>query len=409
MTTPQTRTRPVTPDRFLDQLAGVASEIASGATERDRQRRYPVDGVERLRDIRFWALTTPQQFGGLGFDQEVLVAAILTLAAADGSLGQIPQNHFSTIERLRLLPDSPQRNQVLAAVGSGAFLGNATAEPGDRPPGQAETTLRRDADGTLRLTGRKVYATGAILADLVSVKARDERGVSRDLVLPRKTPGLVVNDDWDAIGQRTTGSGSVEFHDVVVDPLQVLPALHDPRAVYRHSALNHIVHAAIDVGLAEGALREAVSLARVVHAGRGAPGREFRHDPLGVATLGELNITTWTARCAVETAARGLARLTDVSPLTAVLEVFYQVLQAKVVGARAALEVTSTLFDIGGSSATRPALGLDRYWRDARTHTQHDAVRWKPYALGRWLIDDQVADPWTLAHPLRDLAGVDQP
>jgi alkylation response protein AidB-like acyl-CoA dehydrogenase len=103
-----------------------------------------------------------------------------------------------------------------------------------------------------------------------------------------------------------------------------------------------------------------------------------------------------------------LARLTTDSALTAVMDAFYEVVQAKVVGARAALEVTSRLFDVGGASSTKPALGLDRYWRDARTHTLHDAVRWKPYAVGRWLIDDQVADPWTLAHPLRDFSTIDE-
>lgn len=370
---------------------------------RDRDREYPIAEIERLRDIGFWALTTPAEFGGLGFDHEVLVQAVIAVSAADGSLGQIPQNHFSTVERLRLARPSAQRSQFLSAVGTGAFFGNAAAEPGERPPGAAETALT-PSNGSWSLSGRKVYCTGSLFGDLITVIARGQDGTPATVVVSRDTPGVQVHDDWDSLGQRTTGSGTAEFDRVPVSAGDILAALPGTRAQYRHSALNHVIHAAIDVGLAEGALAEAVSLGRRVHAGRGSGAGEFRDDALGVAQLGDLHITVWTARRAVESAARKLARLTESSELTAVLDAFYEVGPAKVVAARAALTVSSVLFDIGGAASTKPALGLDRYWRDIRTHTLHDAVRWKPYALGRWLLDRQVADPWTLAHPLRELS-----
>lgn len=398
-------TKTSSPQSFLDELGAAVDDIRSGAHTRDRDRRYAIEEIDRLRSIGFWALTTPVEFGGLGFDQQVLVQAIIAVASADGSLGQIPQNHFSTVERLRLSPSSPQRTRYLSAVGARAFFGNAAAEPGERPPGEAETTVQQ-RNGSWTLSGRKVYSTGALLADLITVIARGDDDQPHTVVISRNTPGVVIHDDWDSFGQRTTGSGTVEFHDVTIEAAQILTPLPGTRAQYRHSGLNHVVHAAIDVGLAEGALREAVDLSRTVHAGRGAEHREFRADTIGVAELGELRITAWTARRAVESAARLLANLTEQSSLSTVVEAFYEVAQAKVVAARAALTVTSALFDIGGASSTKPALGLDRYWRDARTHTLHDAVRWKLYAVGRWLIDQSVADPWTLAHPLRPLSAV---
>ena len=80
---------------------------------------------------------------------------------------------------------------------------------------------------------------------------------------------------------------------------------------------------------------------------------------------------------------------------------FYEVAAAKLTSTRAALAVTSALFEVGGTSSTRPGTGLDRYWRDARTHTLHDAARWKPHSVGRWLVARDVADPWSIGHPLR--------
>lgn len=105
-------------------------------------------------------------------------------------------------------------------------------------------------------------------------------------------------------------------------------------------------------------------------------------------------------------AAVELTGLTDTSPLPKVPAAFYAVMQAKIVSTRAALQVAQGLFDVGGAGSTRAGLGLDRYWRDARTHTLHDAVRWKPHSLGKWLAEGLVADPWSLGAPLRRLTDL---
>ena len=54
---------------------------------------------------------------------------------------------------------------------------------------------------------------------------------------------------------------------------------------------------------------------------------------------------------------------------------------------RFALEASEKLFELAGSSATRAAHNLDRHWRNARTHTLHDPVRWKYYALGNYYLN----------------------
>lgn len=387
-------------DRFLTRLRDVAAEIAAGAGERDRERRYDPALFERLRDIGFWALTVPVRYGGPGHRHDVLIQAIITLAAADGSIGQIPQNHFNSVERLAIFGGPRQRSAYLRRVADGAFFGNATAEPGERRPGESATRLVRTGDGW-RLTGRKVYATGALFADFVSVQAVDDAGEPASALVPRGAAGMTITDDWDAFGQRTTASGTAVFDDVAVDDVAVLRAPADPRPVYRVAGLTQLLHAAIDVGIAEGALAEAAVLAGRVHGGRGSGAPAFTDDALGVAALGELRIATTAARRVVESAADGLSRLGPASGLDDVLSVFYEVITAKVVSTRTALQSASGLFDVGGSSATRPALGLDRYWRDARTHTLHDAVRWKPHSVGAWLADGRVADPWSLGAPLR--------
>lgn len=399
--------RAPTSEQFLAELGALVTEFRAGAADRDRDRRYPVAEIERLRGIGFWALDVPTQYGGLGFDRETLVQAIIAISAADGSLGQLPQNHFATVERLLLSEPSEQREHYLRALGDGAIFGNASAEPGERRPGESRTLLAERA-GRLFLSGRKVYATGSLFGDYIAVQTRTESDGQETVLVRPSDEGVLVHDDWDSFGQRTTGSGSVEFDEVEVQSLQVLSRAPSPAITYRGSALSQLVHAAIDTGIAEGALAEAVSLARRVHGGRGSGAAAFSDDALGVAQLGELRIATTSARRLVESAARRLDRLDNDSALRDVVDVFYEVMQAKVVSTRTALSVTAQLFEVGGSSSTKPALGLDRYWRDARTHTLHDAVRWKPYSLAKWLLDEHVADAWSLAHPFHPLADLEK-
>jgi alkylation response protein AidB-like acyl-CoA dehydrogenase len=51
------------------------------------------------------------------------------------------------------------------------------------------------------------------------------------------------------------------------------------------------------------------------------------------------------------------------------------------------LLATSKLFDLAGAGATLAKYNLDRHWRNARTHTLHDPVRWKYHAIGNYALN----------------------
>ncbi|TSD62180.1 acyl-CoA dehydrogenase family protein [Aeromicrobium piscarium] len=383
---------------FLGRLDAIVDDLRETAGHRDRHRQYAREEIDRLREIGFWRLTVPVEHGGHGLDATTLVEAVLRLAAADASLGQIPQNHFMTVERLRLSAPRAQREHWLDVLGRGALFGNAAAEPGERPPGASATSVTPAAAGW-SLTGSKVYSTGALLADYVAVQARDLDDVVITVLVPASADGVTIDDDWDALGQRTTASGRSYYRQVPIAEHDVIVHTADPVATYRISALGQLLHAAIDAGIASGALDESIDLARRVHAGRGSGAATFTEDTLGLDLVGELHLATLTARRLVESAAAQVSALDDTSTLSETAAAFHEVVAAKVASTRAALRVTNGLFEVGGSSSTRPDLGLDRYWRDARTHTLHDAVCWKPYTLGRWVVTGDLADPWSIAHP----------
>ena len=74
-------------------------------------------------------------------------------------------------------------------------------------------------------------------------------------------------------------------------------------------------------------------------------------------------------------------------------EVAEWVASVKVVATDTALRVTSGVFETTGARATAAKVGLDRFWRDVRTHTLHDPVAYKEQELGRYLVKGQVPEP----------------
>ena len=67
--------------------------------------------------------------------------------------------------------------------------------------------------------------------------------------------------------------------------------------------------------------------------------------------------------------------------------------EAKVVSARAALEITSRIFESMGASSTSSKYGFDRFWRNVRVHSLHDPLDYKVRDLGHWLLNGKAPTP----------------
>ncbi|MDF5979677.1 hypothetical protein P4114_23665 [Pseudomonas aeruginosa] len=63
------------------------------------------------------------------------------------------------------------------------------------------------------------------------------------------------------------------------------------------------------------------------------------------------------------------------------------VAEAKVLSTEISLAASEKLFELAGSRATLAEFNLDRHWRNARTHTLHDPVRWKVHAVGDYYLN----------------------
>ncbi|MCC2268884.1 SfnB family sulfur acquisition oxidoreductase [Streptomyces sp. CT1-17] len=371
----------------LAVATALADEFRPGASARDSERRLPRAELDRLSASGLLAVTVPADHGGADVRATTLAEVFRLLASADGSLAQIPQSHFAYVNVIRRQGTEEQRTFFFAELLAGRRFGNAQSEAGTKHVQDIRTRLTRRPDGSYALDGVKHYSTGALFADWIPVLARTEDDNLHVAYVPRDAPGVTVTDDWDGLGQRTTASGTVRLADVAVPADRVLPHHLTFQGPQLHGAVAQLLHAAIDAGIAAGALAEAAEFVRTKSRPWFESGAETAvEDPLLVQRFGELALAVRASEALLSEAARTVdaasAGLTDDSAAEASIAVA----AAKVQAARTAVEVGSAVFEVSGTRAALDSLNLHRHWRDARTHTLHDPTRWKVQHIGRHVL-----------------------
>ncbi|NTI53011.1 acyl-CoA dehydrogenase [Agrobacterium rhizogenes] len=368
-------------ERFLEH-------VKAGASERDRNRQLPFDVVALIRQNRIGAIRLPLSAGGAGASFRQLLAFVVELAAADPNVAHILRNHFCFVE-LFAQPRVANSEKWTKLVAGGSIFGLAAGELGVTVgAGLVSTTISREPSG-LRVNGAKCYSTGSLYSDHILVRAAWEDGPKASVILPTDRKGVTIEDDWDGIGQRLTGSGSTFLKDVVAHDEEIFPDA--PEEGYRpaySTTLGHLIVTAIAAGVVRAAAAEAKDLiARRKRGFAHAPTPEPTQDPILLQTLGEISSAAFAAEAIVLAAADALDAVDAVvgSGKRADDEAHAAALaasKAKVVVDGLALRAASSIFDVGGASATSRAENLDRHWRNIRTLISHNPASYKALAVG---------------------------
>lgn len=387
---PQAPPRPiVTEEDALNAARALAADWAPTAAQRDAERLLPWDQIEAFTRSGLGTITVPRAYGGPGLSFVTLARVFEILCAADSAAGQIPQNHFGVIRLLEEAGTEAQKRRFYADILNGHRIGNAGPERGRRQLTHNATALRETADG-LRLSGHRFYSTGAIFAHWIPTRANDPQGRPVQVWVPRDAEGVEVVDDWDSFGQRTTASGSVIFADVpIADPEQIIPVWQRAEIPGLAGPVSQLIQAAIDSGIAQGALSEAIAFVREKSRPWVDSGvSRAQDDPYIIADVGRLQAELWAAQQVVEDTARLLDRIAT-GPIGAEdsARASVAIAEAKILTTEIALRASEKLFELAGTASTRAGLNLGRIWRNARVHTLHDPVRWKYHLLGNWHLN----------------------
>ena len=255
--------------RLVAIAEDLADKLAARAAEHDRDGTYPHEAIDALKAAGYFAAPVPAELGGLGVSSaHDLVVASSRLARGDASVTIGVNMHLVAVLNME------RRRQVAVAAGAdrrargygqglariardGVVLAAAISEPGQdlTRPG----TVATRTESGWRVDGRKMFCTMSPAAtDLyVAVTYVDDQGTERYAyaMVPTEAPGVVVHDDWDALGMRASGSNSVSFEGVELPASGVRGGFRAGDAVpyMERNLVAGLFHASASLGIAESA------------------------------------------------------------------------------------------------------------------------------------------------------------
>jgi alkylation response protein AidB-like acyl-CoA dehydrogenase len=370
-------------------LADLLSALAETAAQRDREGGTAKHERDLIRASGLLKLSTPLERGGLGGDWVEIFGVVRALARVDSSLAHLFAFHHLMIATLQFFGSEDQARGLMAtSARENWFWGNALNPKDER--------LRLASEGKAwRLDGEKSFCSGASDSDRLIVSALDERGKLVVAAIPTDRDGVRIHDDWNNMGQRQTDSGTVSFSAVSVaqEELLISPGpLGSPFATLR-PCLAQLILVNIYAGIARGAFEQARAYIKEL------PKAAFERvgsDAFVQRTAGEL----WAQIAASETLVEKASKLFDTAwgrgqEITPTERgcLAIEIACAKMISAQAALNISTRIFDVMGARSTAERYRLDRFWRNARTHTLHDPLDQKLKEIGDWALNGAYPTP----------------
>jgi SfnB family sulfur acquisition oxidoreductase len=365
----------------------LAAKFATGAAQRDRHRILPILEIDAFSQSGLWSINVPRAYGGPELSYVTMAQVIAIIAAADPSVAQIAQNHLGVVAAIRTVSDDAQKRHLFSQVLRGLRFGNAFSEFGSKRAADFETRFVEDGDDVV-VTGRKFYSTGALLAHLVPIVALDDQGRAWYAIADRDAPGLTVIDDWSSFGQRITGSGTVILDRVRVPKTNLVPGFKGYEQPTADGPIFQIIQAAVDTGIARGALAETITFVREKSRAWVDSGQEHAwEDPYTIQRIGDLSVRLHATEAMLERAGQAIDYAVAHPSPEAGVRAQIAVAEAKILSTEICLEASNRLFELAGTRSTLAEHNLDRHWRNARTHTLHDPVRWKYAIVGNYVLN----------------------
>ncbi|SED58345.1 acyl-CoA dehydrogenase family protein [Rhodococcus koreensis] len=365
----------------------VLRRLGDTAGAREKARDYAFGEVRALADAGIVLVGVAREDGGAGGSLRDVADVVIEVARADSSVAQALRSSFLVAEQVSSRPDLPHRDVILTRLRNRDLFAGTSNERTGGASGQVNATARREGGGWV-VDGEKYYSTGGLYASWFSSQALAEDGTVVRFTVPVDRPGVERLDDFDAVGQRLTASGTTRLTNVRVSDDEVtFPDRAQPDNPWTGSFAQFYL-AAIQAGVAARALDDAVGYVR-------EKARPIKHssadtsveDPYVRQTIGQIAGRAQAARAVVLLAAETLEDvrgLTGPAARTAGAAAAVHVAHASAIAIESALEAAELLFDVGGGSITNRDLGFDRHWRNARTAANHNPRQWKQAIAGAY-------------------------
>ncbi len=200
----------------------LADVFAGRAAAHDRDASFPFENFADLSREGLLALTVPAALGGGGAGARDATRVLGIIGKADPSTALVLSMHYIqhlVMARSTRWPGRLSRKLAKETVEGVALINALRVEPelGSPARGGLPATIARRTETGWRLTGRKIYSTGAPILKWYAVWAKTDEQDARvgQFLVPAGLPGTRIEESWDHLGLRASGSHTVVFDDVV--------------------------------------------------------------------------------------------------------------------------------------------------------------------------------------------------
>jgi short-chain 2-methylacyl-CoA dehydrogenase len=336
-------------------------EVAPVAEELDRTKAFPYEIVRQLGDLNLMGIPFPEEYGGAGADTLAYAIAVEELTRVDSSVAITLCAHTSLgTQPIYLFGSEEQKREWLPQLTSGQRLGafGLTEPEAGSDAGNTQTRAERD-NGSWVINGAKQFITnaGTDISGVVVITAKTGPDEISNLIVPNGAPGYEQGEPYRKMGWNASDTRPLTFTDCRVPADHLLGPQGAGFKQFLHILdIGRIGVAAMGVGLAQGALDEALKYAKE----RKAFGQSISKFQAIQAKLADMATEIEAARLLTYKA----ARLKDAGrnfTLTAA--------QAKLKTGRLAVRCTEEAVQIHGGYGYIEEYPVCRFYRDAKILT----------------------------------------
>jgi alkylation response protein AidB-like acyl-CoA dehydrogenase len=247
-------------------------EITPFRDDWDEKQYWPVEVFKKLGDLGLMGVLIPEEYGGGALSYTEYITIITELAILDPGVGLSVAAHNSLCSgHILQFGNEEQKRRWLPKLASAEWIGAwGLTEPNTgSDAGNMQTTAKLDGEHWV-LNGTKNWITHGKSRDVAVVIARtgevgDSHGMSA-FVVERGTSGFMAGKKENKLGMRSSETAEMIFADCRI-PAENLLGKVGEGFIQSMKVLDggRISIAALSLGIAEGAYKEALKYAQVRH------------------------------------------------------------------------------------------------------------------------------------------------
>ena len=244
-------------------------EVRPVAEELDRTKSFPYEIVKKLGELGLMGIPYPEEYGGGGADNLSYALVVEELARIDSSVAITVAAHTSLgTWPIYAFGSEEQKREWLPPMCAGETLGafGLTEPEAGSDAGNTRTTAALDDDGHWVINGSKQFITnsGTDISGFVTITARTARDDEiSNILVPNGTPGYEVGEPYRKMGWNASDTRPLSFEDCRVPEENLVgPRGQGFKQFLQTLDGGRIGVAAMGLGLAQGALDEALAYAK---------------------------------------------------------------------------------------------------------------------------------------------------